>query len=194
MWDERFSQPEYVYGKNPNDFLASVFEQIPAGRVLCLCEGEGRNGCFLAAKGYEVTGVDGSKVGLHKARQLAEEKGVKITFIHSDLANYHIEPDMWQGIVSIFAHLPKDLRTRIHQEVITGLTKGGVFILEGYTPRQLKYDTGGPQSSDLLYEPEDLKQELRGLNLIIAQEIEREIIEGHKHTGTGAVFQVLAKK
>jgi 2-polyprenyl-3-methyl-5-hydroxy-6-metoxy-1,4-benzoquinol methylase len=78
-WDDRYSEPGFAYGTAPNDFLLSVADRIPKGKILSLAEGEGRNAVYLASRGYEVTGVDGSKVGLGKAERLARAQGVSIS-------------------------------------------------------------------------------------------------------------------
>ncbi|MFN5968342.1 MAG: class I SAM-dependent methyltransferase, partial [Pseudanabaena sp.] len=100
MWDERFSGLEYVYGTEPNDFFVSVASKIPQGKILCLADGEGRNGTYLATLGYDVVTVDASSVGLAQAQKLAQKKQVEITTIHADLADVVIEPQSWDGIVS----------------------------------------------------------------------------------------------
>jgi len=197
MWDERFSQPGYAYGTEPNKFLAEMAGEIPAGQVLSLAEGEGRNSVYLAGLGYEVVGVDSSSVGLEKAHMLAAERGVEIETILADLADpaaFKIEPASWEGIVSIFCHLPVELRRRIHRQVVGGLRPGGVFLLEAYTPRQLDYGTGGPRTLDRLMTLEELRAELQGLDFAHAQELEREIHEGSLHHGPGHVVQVVARK
>ena len=72
-WDQRYDREEFVYGKEPNDFLRENFSKIPKGKILFLAEGEGRNAVFLAKQpGYEVTAMDSSSVGMEKARQLAQ--------------------------------------------------------------------------------------------------------------------------
>jgi len=194
MWDERFSEPGYAYGTEPNGFLASVADRIPPGRVLSLAEGEGRNAVFLAGLGYEVTAVDASKVGLAKAERLAAERGVAITTVHADLADFEIEPGTWQGIVSIFCHLPPIVRASLHERCLRGLVPGGVFVLEGFTPRQLELATGGPKSIELLMDLPTLRRELPGLRFEIARETERPAAEGQYHRGTVAVVQVFATK
>ena len=92
MWDQRYADPDYVYGTEPNDFLKETAEaHLPeGGSVLCLAEGEGRNGVFLAGLGFKVTGVDGSSVGLEKAQRLAKQRGVEIETIVSDLADFDL--------------------------------------------------------------------------------------------------------
>ena len=194
MWDERFSEPGFAYGTEPNGFLVSVSESIPEGRVLCLAEGEGRNAVYLAGLGHEVTAIDLSTVGLAKAEGLALERGVKIQTIHADLTDFEIEPGAWQGIISIFCHLPPLVRAALHERCLRGLTPGGIFVLEGFTPRQLELGTGGPKDRELLMELENLRQELPGLRLEIAREVVRPATEGKYHRGDVAVVQILAVK
>jgi SAM-dependent methyltransferase len=197
MWDERYSNNEYVYGTNPNEFLVSVVGDIPTGRALSLGDGEGRNGVFLAEQGFDVTAVDMSSVGLEKAESLARLHGVKVNTIVADLNHYVIEEGHWDLIVTIWLHVMPDLRQRIHSGIVDGLRPGGAVVLEAYTPKQLKYGTGGPPKRDMLFTPSMLREDFAvgaGLRIEVCQETEREVIEGCGHTGTGAVVQFLAYK
>ena len=194
MWDERYSAKEYVYGKNPNDFLVQSLSNIPGGKVLCLADGEGRNSVYLAEQGFEVSSVDASEPGMKKADQLARERGVSIHTVVSDLADYEIEPETWDAIVSIFCHLPPALRQVVHKKVVAGLRPGGVLVLEAYTPKQLELGTGGPAVAEMTMTLENLKTELNGLQFNHAIELERDVIEGIYHTGRGAVVQLIAVK
>ncbi len=193
-WDERFDTPEYVYGTTPNHFLSEAYINIPKGPVLCLGEGEGRNAAFLVENGFEVTAVDMSSVGLKKAAELAAVRGFSIETVHADLAEYTIEPGHWNGIVSIFCHTPPTVRANVHRSVVEGLCPGGVFILEGYSPRQLEYRTGGPPTLELLMDLETIKAELDGLVFKSAEELIRKIHEGQCHQGDGAVIQIIGVK
>lgn len=193
-WDERYAQEGWVFGTEPNDFLREEAHRIPLGRVLCMGEGEGRNSVFLAQQGYEVVGVDESQVGLDKAQALAQERGVFVETVVSSIEDFELREGEWQGIVSIFFHLPPELRQGVHRSVVRGLAPGGVLILEAYTPRQLEYGTGGPPDPDRLLTVEILEDELRGLNLVVAREVEREVHEGRLHTGRGSVVQVVGVK
>ena len=194
MWDERYGQPGYAYGIEPNDWLAAQAPLIPPGRVLSLADGEGRNGVFLATRGYDVTSVDASPVGLAKAERLAASRAVHITTVVSDLAHFDIAPGAWQGIVSIFCHLPRDLRRAVHASVVRGLAPGGVFILESYHVDQLRHGTGGPSSAALLLTLEDVRAELDGLEFLHAAEVKRMVHEGSFHEGLSAVVQITARK
>lgn len=195
QWDARFAGEEFFYGKSPNDFLVEQRELFPAGaRVLLLGEGEGRNACFLARHGCRVTAVDASAVGLGKARALAAEQGVSIETIVADLNEWHLAEGAWDGIVSIWCHLPPALRGRVHAEAVRGLAPGGVFLLEAYTPRQLEFRTGGPPEVRLLVTAADARAELEGLDLVRVSEHDRDVAEGVGHRGRSAVLQVIARR
>ena len=194
MWDERYGSEEYIYGKDPNAFLANASKRIPKGKVLCIAEGEGRNAVYLAEQGYDVVAVDSSSVGLKKAQQLAQERGVKIQTIVADLAHFDIEPNGWDGVVSIFAHVPPQVRKALHKKVVNGLRSGGVLLLEAYHPEQLKYKTGGPPTAEFMMTLELLEEELKGLDFEHAVEMDRDVVEGKFHTGKGAVVQIVGVK
>lgn len=193
-WDERYALDGWAFGKEPNDFLKSEAHRIPTGRVLCLGEGEGRNAVFLAEEGYEVVGVDRSQVGMDKAQSLAQERNVFIETVVSSIEDFDLTEGEWQGIVSIFFHLPLDLRKRVHESVVRGLGPGGILILEAYTPEQLAFGTGGPPHPERLPTLEILKQELSGLDFLVEREVVREVHEGRMHSGQGAVVQVVAQR
>jgi SAM-dependent methyltransferase len=196
MWNQRYSEPGFAYGTDPNDFLAANAERyLPAkGEILCLAEGEGRNAVFLARLGFRVTGVDSSAVGLDKARQLAEQHGVGIETVVADLGDFDLGVLRWDGIVSIWCHTPPILRARLHRSVVAALRPGGVLLLESYTPGQLAYKTGGPPSAELLMTLAAVREELAGLDFLTAEEKLREVHEGRYHDGMSAVLQVVARK
>lgn len=193
-WNERYRSEDYAYGKEPNDFLVEFAGKIKPGKLLCLAEGEGRNATYLANLGHKVLAVDSSSVGLEKAQVLAKENCVSIDTQIADLAQFEIKKETWDAIISIFCHLPKDIRQKLHQKVVSGLKPGGIFILEAYTPLQLEFNTGGPKDVNLLYDLKSLKDELTGLIFNHAVETVREIYEGQLHAGEGSVLQIVAHK
>ena len=190
-WDERYAMEGWAFGTEPNEFLRQEAHRIPPGRVLCLGEGEGRNAVFLAENEYEVVGVDRSQVGMDKAQDLAQERGVFIETVVSSIEDFELTEGEWQGIISIFFHLPPELRKRVNRSVVSGLAPGGILILEAYTPKQLELGTGGPPYLDRLVSLPTLEEELDGLDFLVAQEIEREVHEGRMNTGRGSVVQVV---
>lgn len=195
FWDERFGQSEYIYGTEPNSFLkASEFQLPPSGRVLCLCEGEGRNAVFLARQGHQVTGVDVSTEGKKKAERLAEQNDVSIDYVLSDLCQFDFGDAKWDAIVSISAHLPSAVRADVYPKVFTSLKPGGVILLESYHPRQLEYGTGGPKDVDMLLTLELLRAHFPNLEVQHEVELEREVTEGTYHTGNAFVTQFIGRK
>lgn len=193
QWDERYGGGEFVYGKEPNDFLKEYAHLLPRGHVLCLAEGQGRNAVYLASLGHQVTALDASKVGLQSALSLAQERGVQIDTVQADLAHYALGDATWDGIVSIFCHLPTAVRESVLRQVEAALRPGGVFLLEAYAPGQLEYNTGGPKSRELLASLEEIQRCLQGLDMLHAVETERDVVEGTLHTGRARVVQVVAK-
>lgn len=194
-WDQRYSEPGYAYGTDPNDFLAASLQHLPAGgSVLCLCEGEGRNSVFLTRNGFQVTTVDSSPVAVTKTQALAEKHGVHVDTVEADLAEFTFEPNRYDAVISIFCHLLPPLRRKVHGLIVKSLRENGVFLLEGYTPQQLKRGTGGPPLEELLMNLDTLQEELSGLEIIHGIELERDVREGRLHTGIGAVVQIIGKK
>lgn len=192
-WDTRYGDGDYVFGTEPNDFLAEVAHRIPPGRVLCLADGEGRNGVHLAALGYEVVSLDVSPVGLAKARRLAHARGVRLAMVAADLDDLRIERGGWSAVVSIFAHVEPGLRARVHRRAVEGLMPGGAFVLEGYTPRHFG-GTDATGNNARMLEVRTLRRELAGLRFDVLRELRRDLREGRQHTGPGDVVQVLAFK
>ncbi|RKF17913.1 class I SAM-dependent methyltransferase [Alginatibacterium sediminis] len=191
MWDKEYDRQEYVYGKLPNDFLKSHYASIPKGKVLLLAEGEGRNAVFLAKLGYSVTAVDFSSVGLKKAEKLAKENKVEIETICANLDVFDLGEHKWDGIVSIYCHLPPSLRQNLYKRIERALKPSGVFLLEGYRPEQLAYKTGGPAHASMMSSKDSLVKELPKISFSYLESLDREVNEGINHHGMGAVIQAI---
>jgi SAM-dependent methyltransferase len=195
FWDERYSSDDYVYGTEPSDFLLDRWSILPAGGdILCLADGEGRNGVFLATKGMRVTGVDSSAVGLAKAERLAAERGVPITTVVADLSVWDLGEARWDGVVSIWAHLPAAVRSALHPRLARALRPGGVLLLEHYHPRQLGYGTGGPPDATMMLTLAELDAAFAGWDRVHTFEGERVVVEGSGHGGKSYVTQAILRK
>lgn len=194
MWEQRYGAEAYIYGTDPNDFLREQIDALPDGPVLCLAEGEGRNAVFVASTGREVHSVDLTESGVAKTLRLAEERGVRVAAVSADLATHDIGDQRWGAVVSIFAHMPPNVRRDLHARVVAALRPGGVLLLEAYTPAQIGRGTGGPAVPEMTMSLELLRDELDGLEFLHALETERVVAEGAGHTGVGAVVQVIARK
>ena len=194
-WDARYAETGWAFGTEPNDFLREQAHHLPThGRVLCLAEGEGRNAVWLAQQGHRVTGVDTAAVGLAKAHALAAERGVTIETVVADLATFDPGTDAWDAIVSIFAHVPADVRRRMHAAIPRALRPGGVLLLEAYRPEQLQQGTGGPPDDARMLNLARLHDELVGLTVLLEREVTRDVIEGRYHTGRAHTVQLVARR
>lgn len=194
FWDSRYQGSAYAYGTEPNDYLRAQMALIPkGGRVLCLADGEGRNSVFLADNGFQVTAVELSSEGIEKAKRLARQRGVTVTFIEADVNDVEIKPAGWDAIVSIFLHLPRKLRQGLHQRILQGLAPGGVYLYEAYTLDQLGKGTGGPKEPQVLASPQDVIEDFPRDRVHHFFAGERPIHEGPLHSGAGAIAQLTIK-
>lgn len=195
FWDERYGAPAYLYGTEPSDFLAERYLALPpGGEVLCLADGEGRNGVFLSTRGMRVTGVDSSAVGLEKARRLAAERRVRLETVLADLATWELGDARWDGVVSIWAHLPAPIRATLQPRIARALRPGGVLLLEHYHPLQVGYGTGGPSDPTMLLTLEELIAAFPDWIRLHTFEGERVVVEGRGHGGNSYVTQAILKK
>lgn len=196
FWNDRYESEEYGYGTAPNDFLKQVIEKrkIFSGSALCLADGEGRNGVFLATCGCDVTSVDFSSVGLEKALKLAERHQVSIETTCANLSQYCLGADRWDLIVSIFAHFPETTRRHVHDQIARALKPGGIVILEAYRPENVGRGVGGPPTPETAFTRDMLTDDFTGLEFIEINEVERDISEGIYHNGRSAVIQIVARR
>jgi SAM-dependent methyltransferase len=195
-WEARFATPDYAFGKEPNYFLQSRRKLLPRhGRALAIADGEGRNGVWLAEQGLNVISVDFSPAAQKKARALAAERGMKVTFVQADVHAWDYPEAAFEVVVEIFAQFSSPAERAIKwRGMRRALKSGGALIIQGYTPRQLQYGTGGPKRLENLYTRAMLEQkfgDFRDLNIV---EEEREMREGASHAGMSAVIGLTAIK
>lgn len=193
MWNDVYADDDYYYGTEPNDFLAEHVGKLK-GRILSLAEGEGRNAVFMAERGLDVLAVDGSEVGLRKTQELAGCRNVQVDILLTDLNDFVPPANSVGGVLSVFAHLPSASRRTLHQRCEQALKPGGIFMLEGYSQAQLSRTTGGPKNPDMLFSLEELLKDFSDSEMLLGQEIDREVLEGRGHTGVASVVQLIMRK
>lgn len=196
FWDQRFAEPGFKYGTEPNAFLREQANRLPTtSRVLVPGDGEGRNGVWLAQQGYRVTSVDNSAVGLQKARDLADSRGVALTTELVDLADWQVPAASFEAVVLIYAHLPSSFRQSAHRRLAQALTPGGWMLLEAFHPAQLAHSSGGPKDPDMLYTPEQLDADFGGLLApMLTWHGEITLAEGPGHQGLAHVTRWLGQR
>jgi 2-polyprenyl-3-methyl-5-hydroxy-6-metoxy-1,4-benzoquinol methylase len=195
MWDERFSQPQPVYGQEPNAYLAKQSSRFQRGAKLFVPgDGYGRNGIWLARQGFQVHTVDLSQVGVERARKTAEAAGVSLTIEQADLSSWNWPEDEYDGVFSVFLHLPLELRAKVHASMLRSAKPGGLIVVQNFSPAQLKHSSGGPKQVELLYTAAMLRQDFALAVALELEEREIHISEGHMHSGPAAVVQAVFRK
>jgi SAM-dependent methyltransferase len=195
-WEERFSVPDYVFGKEPNYFLKSCAPLLPAsGKVLAIADGEGRNGVWLAERGLQVLSLEYSDSARQKAAALAKERNVTLAFERADVHEWFYPEAAFDVVVDIFTQFstPAQRATK-WAGVRRTLKAGGLLILQGYTPKQLQYGTGGPKVVEQLYTRAMLEEAFGDLRDLTIVEEEREMHEGAGHAGMSAVINLTGRK
>ena len=176
-WDERYAGRELVWTSEPNRFLVQEVDGLAPGRALDLACGEGRNAVWLAERGWRVTGVDFSKVGLDKARQLEDARGVHAEWILADLLDYRPEPMAFVLVIVFYLQVPAAQRTPILTAAADTVAPGGTFLLVGHDSSNLADGHGGPQDPAVLYSAEDVSRDLKetGLRIERAERVQRPV-------------------
>jgi SAM-dependent methyltransferase len=195
-WEARFAVPDYAFGKAPNYFLASCKPLLPrSGRALAVADGEGRNGVWLAEQGLDVLSIDFSPSAQRKARTLAAERHVQVTFEQVDVHAWAYPDSAFDVVVEIFTQFSTpDERALKWAGMRRALKRGGLLILQGYTPKQLVYGTGGPKEVEQLYTRAMLESAFGDLCDVTIVEEEREVHEGTSHGGMSAVINLTGRK
>jgi cyclopropane fatty-acyl-phospholipid synthase-like methyltransferase len=196
MWDERYAQEGYLFGTEPNVFLVTQQHFLKPGmRCLAVADGEGRNGVWLAQQGLKVLSVEASAAALEKAKKLAQQRGVAIEFEQADLTQWEWGEDRFDVVAAIFIQFaPPALREQMFAGIKRCLKPGGLLLLQGYTPRQLEYKTGGPPVAENMYTETLLRKAFGDMEILHLREHDEHVSEGTAHSGMSALIDLVARK
>jgi SAM-dependent methyltransferase len=195
-WNQRFAADDYLFGTEPNEWLREWAAVWPAGaRVLCVADGEGRNSVWLAERALRVDAFDISERGVEKARRLAAARQVQVNLAVAGCDDFAWPDAAYDGVAAIFVQFADPaLRERLFARIVQSLRPGGALVLQGYTPKQLDYRTGGPPVLSHLYTAELLLQAFAALDIVELREYEAEIAEGAGHRGRSALIGLVARR
>ncbi|HUY86323.1 MAG TPA: class I SAM-dependent methyltransferase [Acidimicrobiales bacterium] len=174
-WDTRYSAKELIWTSTPNQFLVSEIEGLAPTTALDLACGEGRNAIWLAEKGWKVTGVDFSQVGLEKAKTWSKQRNVDIDWIHYDAISW-TPPSGGFGLVAVFyLQLEEPDRTSALRVATSAVASGGTLLVVAHDITNLKNGYGGPQDPRMLYAVEDVTTiaEAAGLQIVRGEQLVR---------------------
>ena len=195
-WDARFDRDEYIFGTAPNVFLASQRSRLaPGQRALSVADGEGRNSVWLAQQGLAVTAFDIAPRGVAKARALAARAGVTVDYHVASVEDWDWTPERFDVVAAIFVQFaPPAVRERLFAGMLATLATGGWLLLQGYTPRQLDYRTGGPPNAEHLYTPQLLREAFAAHEIVELREHDDVLAEGTQHAGMSALIDCVVRK
>ena len=195
-WNERYAIPEYFFGTEPNEFLVSQRYLLkPGTSCLAVADGEGRNGVWLAQQGLRVMSVDFSEAASAKAGRLAEQKGVKLEREVADLLQWNWGSERFDVVAAIFIQFASPPgREILFAGIKRCLKPGGLLLLQGYTPRQLEFKTGGPPSAENMYTEKLLRDAFRDMEILQLREHDDIVSEGVGHSGMSALIDLAARK
>lgn len=195
-WQERYAAPGYLFGTAPNAFIKAQAHRLRKGqKALAIADGEGRNGVFMAEQGLDVLSLDFSSTAQEKAKKLAAERGVTLRVEQADVINWSYPADTFDVVAGIFFQFATpDEREKIFAGIKRTLKKGGLLLIEGYTPKQLEYKTGGPSRIENLYTRELLQDAFGDFASLDIREYDAEIQEGPGHGGMSALIDVIGIK
>jgi SAM-dependent methyltransferase len=198
FWSARYRGvgDEYLFGTAPNKFLAAQAENFGAGMsVLSVADGEGRNAVWLAEQGCAVSATEISPVALEKAAKLARGRNVSVSFVRADILNWEWPREEFDAVVGIFIQFAtQDERPRQLSGMKQAVKPGGLLFLQGYTPKQLEYKTGGPSAVENLYTAELLREMFADWEIVRLREHEDVIEEGSAHAGRSALIDLVARR
>ncbi len=172
-WDRRYEGSDLLWTAAPNQFLVTEVDGLHPGTALDVGCGEGRNAVWLAAQGWRVTGVDFSRVGLEKARRLAEARGVDVELVAADLRSYQPTEGAYDLVVVLYLQLPAGDRRAVHAAAARALRRGGVLLVVGHDVTNLAGGYGGPQDASILFTPEEAAADFGELSIERAERVER---------------------
>ena len=157
-------------------------------------EGEGRNAVYAAKQGWNVTAFDSSSTGKNKAEALASANKVKINYLLSDFENFNNDHQYYDCIALIFVHLPKHLRKKIHQKSLSFIKPGGTLIFEGFSKKQIDYNTGGPKNIEMLFSEEELSDDFSEMKELKIIKTKTHLKEGFYHNGLTSTIRLVGTK
>lgn len=194
FWDQRYSEKNFAYGKEPNKFFETELQKLTPGKILLPGEGEGRNAIFAATLGWDVVALDQSEAGKAKAIKYADETGVNINYLAGDINDYQFPENRFDCIAVIFFHLPPDVREEIHGKILQSLKPGGVLIGEFFSQEQIKLESGGPKNVEMLYTLEQIYTDFHTMDLEIFSRESPILNEGIYHQGKAETIRIVAIK
>ena len=147
-WDERYGAGRQWSGE-PNALIAELLTELPAGDAVDLAAGEGRHALWLAGRGWRVTAVDFSGVGLARGR--TQPGADRVTWTAADVRTWTAPPISLDLVLVAYLHLPEEDTVRVLTGAVDWLRPGGRLLVLGHDADNVASGVGGPQDPAILH-------------------------------------------
>ena len=189
-WDERYRRGENATIE-PNELLTQALDLLGSSsvmgdasarpRALDIACGAGRHALLLAARGFDVTAVDRSRVGVELTRTRAHERGLRLDARVADLesADFDIEPGAYD-LICDFYYLQRDLFPRLR----VGVKPGGLFVAAIHLVDEAS--DVKPMNPNFLLEPGELRAAFEDWEVLRYHETKGRDADAGAHTRRSA--------
>ena len=174
QWDERYSTSELIWTGRANQFVEAHLADLTPGTAIDLAAGEGRNAVWLAQRGWTVTAVDFSQVGLDKARALADEHEVTIDVVRADATTWAPAAPVDLVVLS-YLQLRPEQRMTVLEHSTTWLNPGGTLFVIAHDRSNVTDGYGGPPSADVCHTVDETVAAIGTLDVTTAEVAERRV-------------------
>lgn len=153
-----FSRQTYARGKNidgwcQDDLVGSglqpdeivLLDNLPLrkGHLLLLAMGGGREAIPLAQMGFELTGVDFISEMVQKAKENAEQRGLKIEGIVQEISKLNVPPGSYNVVwlsAAMYSCVPtKKRRVNMLKRIADALCPEGYFICQFHRNKEYQF-------------------------------------------------------
>ncbi|MCR9260795.1 MAG: class I SAM-dependent methyltransferase [Pseudomonadaceae bacterium] len=192
-WDERYRSTSLTWSAQPNALFAEIVKDLPPGKALDVACGEGRHASWLAERGWQVTAVDFSTVGLAKAQQIAQQRDLDVCWLEHDVTTPMDNLGIFDLVAVIFLHTDPRSRELWFAHVRSCVAPGGLLVYIGHDPDNIGRGSGGPDRPEVLPDAGELAGLLPGFEILRAETVERPVTAepGHDHHSQGTALDTV---
>ena len=199
FWDSRYSDAEYIYGEEPNEYVKQQLAKYPTGKALFPAEGEGRNCVYAATLGWDAYAFDISSEGQSKAFALAAKKQVTIHYDVCGVEETQYAPASFDAMILSYSHFPAALKAAFYQQLNSYMRSGAVVIMEVFSKNHTKYqqeneNAGGPKDPGMLYDEAEIHSLFADYDVVELQELHIQLNEGSYHSAMSCVLRFTGVK
>ena len=130
--------PPWEIGGPQPVFVALADSGVIRGRVLDAGCGTGENALMLAARGFDVTGLDAAPTAIGLAEAKAGERGLTARFVVWNALDLQSFGDQFDTVIdsAMFHVFDNDRRARYVEGLATVLRRGGRYFMCCFSDRQ----------------------------------------------------------